>query len=120
MSDQEPQAIKNLSDAFADMFETAEAVKGERFAEMVGLILNTGSLVKVIGMAVHESMKTGEYILADTNNATRKTITRILNQHLSMFADAAGLSDEDVEEANRFAKEMQKKIDEAENAMGGE
>ena len=120
MSDKEPQSIKDLSTAFEEMFETAQAVKGEHFTELVGMMVNASSLVKVIGIAVSESLEAGEYVLADPNNPIRKTITRILHQNLSMFASAAGLSDEDVKEAQKFAEHMQGKIDKAEDAMGEE
>lgn len=121
MSDkEESQPIKNLTTAFEEMFETAEAVKGEHFTELVGMILNASSLVKIIGVAVSDSLEAGQYVLADVNNPIRKTITRILHQNLSMFASAAGLSEEDVAEAQKFAEEMQKKIDQAEDELEDE
>ena len=89
MSDKETESIKNLTTSFEEMFETAQAVKGEHFTELVGMMVNASSLVKVIGIAVSDSLEAGEYVLADPNNPIRKTITRILHQNLSMFASAA-------------------------------
>ena len=117
MAKKESKAINDLSESFEDMFETAEAVKGEAFAQFVGFLVNSQSIIKIIAMACEESIEEGSYVLADEKHPLRKTITRILNQSISMYGDALGLPEKELKEAVDFAMKMQEKIDQAEDAL---
>lgn len=116
----ESKTLNDLSESFDDMFETAEAVKGEAFAQFVGFLVNSQSLIKIVSMACEESIEAGEYVLGDENHPLRKTISRILNQSISMYGDALGLAEDELKEAVTFAMKMQQKIDQAEDALEDE
>lgn len=120
MSEKEDKAIQDLSDAFDEMFETAEAVKGEQFAQFVGFLVNAQTIIKIMAIVAEESMEAGEYVLADEDHPMRQTITRILNQSIGMYGDAIGMSQELMDEAAIFAKAMHDKINHAEDSMEGE
>lgn len=118
MSDKElPKPLEELSDSFEEMFETAEAVKGEAFAKFVGFMVNAQTMVKIISMVCEESLDEGRYVLEDENHPMRKVINRILNQGIHMYAEALDLTEETMDEAVKFAEAMHNKINSAEDRM---
>lgn len=110
-----PNPIEDLGDSFEEMFETMEAVKGEQFAQFVGFVLNSGTLIKIMSMVAHDSIEQGEYVLADENHPLRKMVAKILNQGANMYAEALGLPEDVLKEAVKMAEAMQDKISHAED-----
>lgn len=112
--------IKDLSDSFEEMFETAEAVKGESFTHMVGYMVNAQSLLKIMQLVAQESIEEGKYVLINEKHPMRAMIARILDQGVSMYGDALGLTMEQMQEAAKFAEAMRDKINHAEDLVEGE
>jgi hypothetical protein len=105
-----PEDIKQ--EVFAVM-ETAEKIKGEDFTDFVKFIMNMTGLLSMF----MENFRPEDRILERPNSAKvirqlHEMISNVSSTLTSMYADAKGLSEEDINEALKTASTMNNIVDE--------
>jgi hypothetical protein len=114
-----PRELKELTIDLEDMMETAEAIQGEKFADLSGYVMNNRNLTELIAIAVQFSVEEGKNVLLDEEDPISDTIIKILSTNTNAYAMALGLSDEQIDEALKFIDAMSDKIQSTKQKMRG-
>ena len=109
--------IKSLTIDLEDMMETASAVQGEAFADLIAFVMNSRNLVKLFHAAIEVSIQDGKSILHDLDDPVSKTMLHIMSANTSSYADALQLSGEKIDEALKVIDAMTDKINSATKKM---
>ena len=109
--------IKNLSADLQEMMETAQAVQGEAFADLIAYVMNSRNLVKLFHGAIEASLEEGKNILPNMDDPISKTMLSIMSINTSSYADALELSSDKIDEALKFIDAMTDKINLASRKM---
>jgi hypothetical protein len=112
-----PKEIEDLSTDLQDMMETAEAVQGKDFANLVSYVMNVHNLTAMISMAVDCSIEESKNILRDDDDQTADIILRLLSSNTNSYAEALNLPEEKVEEAVLFINVIHEKINSTKNQL---
>lgn len=102
--------IKNLTVDLEEMMETAGAVQGEIFTDLVCFVMNHRNLIQLIAGAVDYSLEQNKNILRSADDPIAETIVNMLSANTNAYARALDLSDEKIDEALKFMDAMSEKI----------
>ena len=121
MSDENVEKkVDELSGEFEEMFETMQAIKGEKFCDFVSFVMNQGSLLKLCLIACSESAEAEENILLRDDSTLKMTFLRVLSHTTKAHAEALGLPENEIAEAMKFSENMTAKIQRLENSLEDE
>jgi len=109
--------IKNLSADLQEMMETAQAVQGQAFTDLIAYVMNSRNLVKLFHGAVEASLNEGKNILPNMDDPITKTMLGIMSINTTSYAEALNLSEEKIDEALKFIDAMTDKINLASRKM---
>ena len=118
MTDKEiPQPILDLKTQVEDMMETARKVKGEDFASGVLFLLNAATTMKIVSKAVSAARQGAPLeVIEHLAEGVIGTIGAMTGAYLR----SAGLSDDERAECIKFARNIDEKVGETEEALNKE
>ena len=108
-----PKPIKELKIDIEDMMETARAIQGEAFADLVAYIMNSRNLIKLTHGAIEMSIHAQENLFKDSKEPIANTWLGIISSNTSAFADALNLTEKQMGEAMAFVNVLTDKINHA-------
>jgi hypothetical protein len=107
-----PKHVEDLATKIEEMMETAQAVKGEAFADLIRYMLNTKSLIKAMYAAIEVSIQEKENILLKDENFISDALKHITAVNTKLFIEALNLTEEQVSEVMKHVRAVDKQVTE--------
>ena len=108
-----PKPIKELKIDIEDMMETARAIQGEAFSDLVAYIMNSRNLIRLTHGAIEMSIEAQKNLFRDSKDPIANTWLGIIGSNTSAFAEALNLTEKQVSEAMAFVNVLTDKINHA-------
>jgi hypothetical protein len=108
-----PKPLKELKIDIEDMMETARAIQGEGFANLVTYIMNSRNLIKLTHGAIEMSIQAQENLFRDSKDPVANAWLGIIGSNTSAFAEALDLTEKQVGEAMAFVNVLTDKVNNA-------